>query len=72
VVAARDLGAAPVDVGNDVGTDVGGEDASTPATPPMEDGGCGCRTLPSRGGAAGTWLLALAALGLRRRRGLRS
>lgn len=69
VPVTRDLGAALVDVGRDVGmVDAGGgEDASTPEAP-MEEGGCGCRTLPSRGGAAGPWLLALAALGLRRRR----
>ena len=41
------------------------------ATPPVEDGGCGCRTAAPSGGSPGVALLLLAGLfALRRRRGL--
>ncbi len=66
--AARDLGSAPVDVGTDTGPEAL-EDATAEA-PPAEEPGCGCRTPPTRTRPSGAWLMALVALGLRRRRGL--
>lgn len=72
VPAARDLGPAPIDVGTDTGPEAV-EDASADAgveASPVEESGCGCRTQPPRTRRSGAWLMALAVLGLRRRRGL--
>jgi len=77
VVAVADVGErdrpAPVDVGSDVGVDAGEEVAdATVDAPPMEEPGCGCRTLPTRGGAPNGWLVALLVAGLSRRRASRT
>ena len=72
--AARDLGGddgpAFVDLGRDTGAPTADATADAAMTPtPVEDAGCGCRTPPERSRTGHGWLLALAALGLRRRRG---
>ncbi len=62
----------PVDVGSEVDVDAGEEvvDAGT-AAPPTEEPGCGCRTLPTRNETSKGWLMALALVGLARRRARR-
>ena len=77
VPTARDLGGddgpAFIDLGRDTGapaTDATADAAMTPT--PAGDSGCGCRTPPATSRTGHGWLLALAALGLRRRRGSRS
>lgn len=72
--AARDLGGDDGPMVADLGRDTGASatdataDAATAPTP-TEDAGCGCHTPPTRSRMGHGWLLALAALGLRRRRG---
>lgn len=81
---ARDVGVdvgqhdrpAPVDVGTDVEVvpaDAGEESADASVdTPPADEPGCGCRTLPAHGDASKGWLMAALIAGLRRRRTART